>query len=506
MSEVKFLKGNKANLPATAIIEGALYFTIDTGELFDSPTANQPLVKIGDVYSGYVDLVDLQTKNPAIKGKLYLTDEDKMYSYSNGGYKEISGGFSGTISADKVIENSQRVFVTNADKSQIGSNTTELNSHSQRIAELEQSASDVCPDEKVKMNALGSGGYLEDLIDSDTIINDNGKLSASTLLGLTATLQEINELQGATGNIQAQINALSSIGNFTTTVDSYVDLQLIQSPLVNDMVIVLADETKQDSPTTIYIYNGVDWVFTGDFKGGEIRNFTTDPIDLALETTGVLQKSKYEKQNASETSVTDTAGNLTATNVEDALAELFTYANNIKSIANVIGYPLSVSDTSTILNNKTQQLKADFANNLIQKGTIAYPYNTLAELINKVLSIPNITVDGLLKKVSKLNITAPYELRIQLTEALSLTDIATTLIEFVAGSVGLVHYNLDFNNGDESNFESNQYIYFDGKMKLIDNLNLATEKVSSWQSDGTVYKGEFNMDDFSEVFKLHLLY
>lgn len=76
------------------------------------------------------------------------------------------------------------------------------------------------------------------------------------------------------------------------------------------------------------------------------------------------------------------------TSVVNALNELFTNANNLKTDwAGVIGSPLLATDTSAQLKSKTQALKNTFASNLIAKGQSSSGSDTLNNLINKIANI-----------------------------------------------------------------------------------------------------------------------
>lgn len=110
MTNVKFLKGIKSALPTNGVDNSSLYFVEDSGELFKSVGNGQPLVKIGDVLGNYTDITDLQTKNPAIQGKLYLTNDSKLYTYNGTSYELISG--SEAISADNVTETATHKVMT----------------------------------------------------------------------------------------------------------------------------------------------------------------------------------------------------------------------------------------------------------------------------------------------------------------------------------------------------------------------------------------------------------
>lgn len=139
---------------------------------------------------------------------------------------------------------------------------------------------------KVKMNAIDSLGYLEDKVDNITIQNIGNKLVAKSLDGLISSIEELNHIKGAKSNIQAQIDGLSNVGNFTESVPRKADLDNVRNPSNNDIVIVLQDESK-DGVSTIYMYNGTNFEYVGEFKA-EVRDFTTDPINLETEVFGKL--------------------------------------------------------------------------------------------------------------------------------------------------------------------------------------------------------------------------
>lgn len=110
MSNVKFLKGLKSQLPTLGVDDSSLYFVEDTGEIYKGVGSGQPLVKLGDVLSGFSDLEDLQLKNPAIQGKLYLTDNRELFIYDGVEYKLVSGAEA--ISADKIVETESHKVMT----------------------------------------------------------------------------------------------------------------------------------------------------------------------------------------------------------------------------------------------------------------------------------------------------------------------------------------------------------------------------------------------------------
>lgn len=408
-----------------------------------------------------------------------------------------------SISATNVNETSTRQFISATEKAQIGSATTDLASHSQRIATLEAfiaqpPASGV--DEKVKVNAADTAGYLDSKVDGLTIIENGNKLMAINLSGLLATIHELNQMQGITGNVQAQINALSSIGNFTGSVPTYADIALqFPVPTAGDMVIVVTDETQMGD-STIYVHNGTDWAYSGKFTA-TIRDFTTHPLNLDTETTSILPKSKYEKQNAAETTITDTANNFASTNVEDALAELFLFASSFKqSVVTAIGSPLVISDTRQDVLDKIEILKQQLAMAITNKGVPTFGYNTLSEMATKVAAIPNTEIVGMIKRTAKLNITAPYTQTVVLDEPLSLEQVAATVLAYVGNNVGVVHYKAEYNNGDETNFTfAPNTVTFDGFMRNNDKWQYSVTEIKP----GAYYETEeIDFSVFSDIGKL----
>ena len=118
--------------------------------------------------------------------------------------------------------------------------------------------------------------------------NDGIVNSAHTLDGLMAKIDELNYLIGTKGNIQKQIDNLSSIANFTRVVELYEDLNTIDNPNVKDISIVSNDQTNDhNGKTTIYIYNGTNWEYITEFDI-KIRDFITDPIDINSESIGII--------------------------------------------------------------------------------------------------------------------------------------------------------------------------------------------------------------------------
>lgn len=154
-------------------------------------------------------------------------------------------------------------------------------------------------DEKVKLDAAATDAkYLNELIDNATIEVDttNNYLIVKKIEGQTATVAEINFLTGVTSNIQAQIDnlgkSMTMYGVFGTKADLLASTT--PTPVDGNTAIVIADEDNNNKQMTyIYITSNSAWTQVAE-SSVTVRDFTTEPINLATETTGTLHKSKID--------------------------------------------------------------------------------------------------------------------------------------------------------------------------------------------------------------------
>ena len=167
-------------------------------------------------------------------------------------------------------------------------------------------------DEKVKLDATSTDAkYLNELIDNSTIEVDatNNCLVVKKIDGQTATVAEINFLTGVTSNIQAQIDnlgkSMTMYGVFGTKADLLASTT--PTPVDGNTAIVIADEDNNNKQMTyIYIASNSAWTQVAE-SSVTVRDFTTEPINLATETTGTLHKSKIDAAIARLADVLDKA-------------------------------------------------------------------------------------------------------------------------------------------------------------------------------------------------------
>lgn len=547
---IKLRTGEKASLNKTSFAPSEILFTKDTKEIF---VANDE--GVAEKISHVVEVATNADLADKVEGKLYfVTEDNSLYYATANGFIAISGAAdlssignldnlettvktdlvsaineankAKTINIDSINESTSRVFLSPDEKSSITSAAASIGEMSDRIGAnetdiiaLKNKAASEGKDELVKMTSTDTEGkVLEELVDGETIKNVSGKLSAESLIGLFATVTELNALSGIESNVQAQINALTRIGNFTGTTATYADLAAdYPNPIANDMAIVLADENKTGG-TSIYLFvqtgsheetipadseagteettkTVIDgyWSFAGDFSAS-IRDFAANPINLDTEVTGTLSKTKYEKPDAAEVTFKDADGNIKATTVESAIKELFQYANSLrKGVVETIGYPLNENDTYSATLAKITDLKAALANAITLRGVPAYTYNTLSEMANKVAAISNITVDTDLYKTERILVEAANEkYDLVLTDSFNPADIVQTVMQYVGDNTNVTHFQDDFNNSKQESFTYDEdKVSFDGVMKVKDAYSFALTSVSDYFETQEIDFGAF---------------
>lgn len=172
--------------------------------------------------------------------------------------------------------------------------------------------SGVGTDETVKLTSASTDAkYLNELIDNSTIEVDvnNDCLVVKKIDGQTATVAEINFLTGVTANVQEQINnlgkSMTMYGVFSTKADLLASTS--PTPVDGNTAIVIADEDNNNKQMTyIYIASNSAWTQVAE-SSVTVRDFTTNPIDLDTETTGILSKDKIDTAIARLADVLDKA-------------------------------------------------------------------------------------------------------------------------------------------------------------------------------------------------------
>ena len=153
--------------------------------------------------------------------------------------------------------------------------------------------------------ATAMAKFLANTPDNKTIFVEGSKLVAKSLVGLSSAITELNYMNGVKSNVQSQIDALKADytakigaltggGGFQGYFASFAALLTAsaETTFADGIYIVGTDETRSNR-TTLYRYDKIALAlkYLGTFNI-EVRNFTTNPIDLDIETKGILPKNK----------------------------------------------------------------------------------------------------------------------------------------------------------------------------------------------------------------------
>lgn len=73
------------------------------------------------------------------------------------------------------------------------------------------------------------------------------------------------------------------------------------------------------------------------------------------------------------------------------------------------------------------------------------------------------------------------------------------VLKFTPGAQGMSRIEIDFNNGDATDFEPNEYVIFDGTMRLRDEWELPLVKDTTWAHEGAVQYVDMDTSRFVAV-------
>ncbi|BAO04864.1 Hep/Hag repeat protein [Clostridium botulinum B str. Osaka05] len=153
-------------------------------------------------------------------------------------------------------------------------------------------------DELVKLNSTDTADYLENKIDNNSIQIKNNKLIVKSLDGLEVTVAELNMLKGIKDNIQKMMDLTQKGMQFRGFVNTYEELTQIPDVEAGYTAIVRMDE-KSENKKMFYIYDGLKWQPTYEVSSDNMgRDFTIEPLNLMVETKGILPDNKIDENIA----------------------------------------------------------------------------------------------------------------------------------------------------------------------------------------------------------------
>lgn len=470
-------------------------------------------------------------------GKIYIDNQDEsIYFWALTRYIPI-GGDAQTIAASNVIEEVNKRFLKDDERTLIGNLTGVKSNVQEQIDAITQSNQDEtlqgeisALDTKITENreAIAATdaevegiktniGTVEQSI--STIQTDMQTMSEGFEADMSALATEIHNgdaasqqaiatvasnLATAKEEMESAIDTVDKENNLTHISPTYAGIAAL-TPKDGDVVIVLRDERADATakPSATYQYLVDTWVFQGALKDVKLRDFTADPINLETEVTGVLPKDNYEAPAAEDVVVNNP--NFTGKDVNSVLDELFQYANNIKtSVVDAVGTPLLPSDTGAELAAKIELLKTALADAINAKGVGTLPTDSLETMADNISLITSGGggQSGDIQKLTKLNVTAPYELKIAPGFDATVGNILATLIEHVPAKSGIVQYQVGFDNKDAADFIENENVSYDGTMHLKNIVSYSMEKDSSWAEEGSLHRKKISKSEWSKINKV----
>lgn len=402
----------------------------------------------------------------------YIKDDEMEYIFVDGEWKTIggwTGGNADSILAEKVITNNDMQFISKDQKMIIRDNQKKIEKLEQDIAAI-----DINPasDGKVKFGLDDTLDYLTQKIGETLFVNQNS-LEVKKLYGQTVTVDDVNQLTGVRSNLQKQIDGLSRAGNFTGSVEDKKTLLTLENPALNDMVIVLSDETH-DNESTIYMHNNKDWVFAGKFSIN-VRDFQTAPLNLNNESTGKLTRDRVEAPLAKDVPVSDAEKHfVTPKNAESIFKQIGANLGALNDFKVLVEEKGDVEQEIVQVRKRRDLPKEGRINTLYivdedetnEKKTSVYvwivdPLNNKGAY-NVIISA---SVSGKMQEyqqVTKLGVKAPrvYELPIPRTR-----NFLRAPIEVLSFSKGTQNIKVDtkYSNEQQSDFMKNVLFTFDDK-------------------------------------------
>ncbi|AEO93628.1 tail protein [Bacillus phage G] len=135
------------------------------------------------------------------------------------------------------------------------------------------------------------GTMIADIYDMD---GDGVIDKAATLDGLVVSPSTLNYAVGLTGNIQAQINAISSGTVFKGEFNTWAAMLLaLPNPSKGFWIFITADETKGGAKTQYY-HDGTEWIYGG---GSSNVPAATNTVLGGIKLAGVLENPNSTSDN-----------------------------------------------------------------------------------------------------------------------------------------------------------------------------------------------------------------
>jgi hypothetical protein len=256
----------------------------------------------------------------------------------------------------------------------------------------------------------------------------------------------------------------------------FTDIQFVSSlpsTGLKDILYIL----KSNNTINYYDSTTISWIsISGSSSSGTTIN---DSL-----TTSTTETYSVNKINSLITGVNNTN---------------FTNANGAKTnVINAIGdTSLATTNTFSEISNSLLAKKQSIVNALASKGVVATQSDDLGTYATKISSISQSST----VKNTRLNKTTGSTYQVVLTNPTTLQNISTSVLEYQAGTTGVVRYDCAFNNSDSTSFNTNtnQHLIFDGMMKQDNNISAITMTNEGVIGTYTIYSASLNKSQFYKI-------
>ena len=253
----------------------------------------------------------------------------------------------------------------------------------------------------------------------------------------------------------------------------------------------------------------VDNADNSDKLNNQSADYYTNANNISVNTTNlttddntvqkVLDKvDKLTTGSGGEGGSVDLSNYYTKEQVQNML---FTTSNEAKAIIlnSINDDNLTTDNTFAEVSNGILNIKQTIVNALLNKGIgSATKSDKLVSYADKI----NAIVQNSQIKNTKLNKNVGDTYQVVLTNPSDITNVVTSILEYVPGDVGIVQYDCNFNNADSSQFNETEHIIYDGIMHQ--ELNIVNEAMTqeATLTNGIEYSCDIDQTQFREIGKI----
>lgn len=169
-------------------------------------------------------------------------------------------------------------------------------------------------------------------------------------------------------------------------------------------------------------------------------------------------------------------------------AEILSLMVEVENLRNI----LNVSKISVNEGKRLLEKEIIYKNGEVYKTAVIPTFQNIADAIKTLGAIGALGI-----KSTRMNVKAPFSKVIPVSETFDLKKLAFGIIEHVPSETQQV-LNMEFDNSDSSNFLENDYIKFDGQMKIKSGVEFEPKSVID--ANTTIDEAEVKFNDISVFF------